>query len=87
MVCWSGWGVGVAIIGRVLQLDGIKATLHMGPSGHDGSCNIGILENIAPRVIYTFTFGILPQFFGGEHSGCCNDVVAYDAVVRVVRET
>lgn len=69
MVCWSGWGVGVAIISRVLKLDGVEPALHMRPSGHDGS------------------FGILPQFFGGEHSGRCYDVVAYDAIVRVVRET
>ena len=33
------------------------------------------------------TFGKLPELFGGKDSGGGDDIIAYDSIVRVVRET
>lgn len=37
MIRWSRGSVGVAIISRILQLDRVETTAHVGPTGHNRS--------------------------------------------------
>ena len=34
MVHRAWWGVGIAVVGWVLQLDGVETGLHVGPARH-----------------------------------------------------